>query len=249
MKTSPERERAGCPIHVEPFRSGLVMSFNPEPTRGTRPASTLYHLPMVRLTKIYTRTGDDGTTGLGDASRVPKTDIRVAAYGTVDEANAAIGVCIAHLRTAPGAGGGGGPHAGALVELLSSIQNDLFDVGADLCCVIKPGEKPGASLRVTPGQTERLEHAIDEHNERLSTLNSFILPGGSMTAAAMHMARTISRRAERDVVALLAAQPAKTNPETVRYLNRLSDLLFVLARVANDDGKGDVLWKPGATRG
>jgi len=193
---------------------------------------------MIRLTKIYTRTGDDGTTGLGDTSRVMKTAPRVEAYGTVDEANAALGVAITHL----------GPTDSAIAELLTSIQNDLFDIGADLCCPIAPDEAPGSRLRVTDSQTKRLEHAIDLHNDRLAPLNSFILPGGSALSAALHLARTITRRAERCTVHLHSLEPAHTNLETVRYLNRLSDLLFVLGRVANDDGKKDILWTPGANR-
>jgi cob(I)alamin adenosyltransferase len=201
---------------------------------------------MVKLNRIYTKTGDDGTTGLGDGSRVPKTSARVEAYGTVDEANASLGV--AALQAGPG-----GTHSD-IAELVKSIQHDLFDVGADLCVPIKPGEgDPGAAhakgrLRATPEQTARLERAIDRFNERLKPLNSFVLPGGTPLAAALHVARTVVRRAERCTVALQRAEPAATNDEAVRYLNRLSDLLFVLARVANDDGAADVLWVPGANR-
>lgn len=197
---------------------------------------------MVRLSKIYTKTGDDGTTGLGDLSRVPKTDVRVEAYGTVDEANAAIGVCVALI------GADAGETARGIGDLLRSIQNDMFDVGADLCCPETAEEKPGERLRITPAQTERLERAIDQFNERLKPLNSFILPGGSALAASLHVARTVARRAERVVVELLHADPTRTGTEGVRYLNRLSDLLFVLARVANEDGAKDVLWVPGASR-
>ncbi len=199
---------------------------------------------MVKLTRIYTRTGDDGTTGLGDGSRTSKTDLRVEAFGTVDEANAAIGLAIVHCPAAlpPES------HLPGVVKFLQSVQQDLFDVGADLCRPIVAGEKPGQRLRVSPEQTRRLEAAVDEHNARLGVLNSFVLPGGSALAAALHAARTIVRRAERLTVALHAKLPPATNPETVRYLNRLSDLLFVLARVANDDGAKDVLWVPGANR-
>lgn len=199
---------------------------------------------MVRLSKIYTKTGDDGTTGLGDGSRVEKTDARVEAYGCVDEANAALGLCVveAGRETA-------NRHAGAIRDLLVSIQNDLFDVGADLCCPRAPEEATGSRLRVTEAQTARLEAAIDEHNERLKPLNSFVLPGGSPLASALHVARTVVRRAERCTSGLLARQETTTNSETLRYLNRLSDLLFVLARVANDDGAKDVKWVPGASRG
>jgi cob(I)alamin adenosyltransferase len=195
---------------------------------------------MVRLSVIYTKTGDDGTTGLGDGSRVAKTDPCVEAYGTVDEANAALGVCVVEAERS------GGPPA--LSKLLGAIQNDLFDVGADLCCPIAPTERPGDRLRVAASQTERLEKTIDAYNAKLRPLDSFVLPGGSPLAAAMHVARTITRRAERCTVALHRERPKATNPEVVRYLNRLSDLLFVLARVANDDGAGDVKWTPGATR-
>ena len=198
---------------------------------------------MVRLSKIYTKTGDDGTTGLGDGSRSAKTDLRVEAYGTVDEANAAIGLCVVE------AGRAHTHHRAAEIgRLLASIQNELFDVGADLCCPIGSTEQPNERLRVTAHQTERLERAIDEHNERLRALDSFVLPGGTPLAAALHLARTICRRAERCTVALHSKHSQTTSPETVKYLNRLSDLLFVLARVANDDGAADIKWKPGATR-
>jgi cob(I)alamin adenosyltransferase len=199
---------------------------------------------MVRLSKIYTKTGDDGTTGLGDLSRAPKDATRVAAYGSVDEANAAIGVCITLVPpTTPAP-----PTAKDIADLLRSIQNDMFDVGADLCCPVTDAEKPGERLRITQGQTDRLERAIDKYNEPLHPLKSFILPGGTPLAAALHVARTVTRRAEREVVSLMREEAKTTNPEAVRYLNRLSDLLFVLARVANDGGKGDVLWVPGASR-
>lgn len=190
---------------------------------------------MVRLSQIYTKTGDDGSTGLGDGRRVSKTDPRVEAYGTVDEANAAIGLCVLVAE-------------GDIRQLLTRIQNELFDVGADLCCPVGPAETPGSKLRITDPQVQKLEHAIDEFNQRLSPLNSFVLPGGSALAAHLHLARTIVRRGERCTVALLAAEPEATRPETVRYLNRLSDLLFVLARVANNDGQDDVKWVPGAGR-
>jgi cob(I)alamin adenosyltransferase len=188
---------------------------------------------MVQLTRIYTRGGDKGKTSLGDGRRVVKHDLRVAAYGTTDEANAAIGLARLHSE-------------GALDEILSRLQNDLFDLGADLC---RPeaedaGEVP--PLRVTADQVTRLEAEIDEINAKLAPLKSFVLPGGSPAAAALHLARTVARRAEREMTALAAAEAV--NPEAVRYINRLSDLLFVLARHANRDGRDDVLWVPGANR-
>lgn len=187
---------------------------------------------MVKLTKIYTRTGDKGDTGLGDGSRVAKHDQRVAAFGTVDEANAALGLAQLYAE-------------GELYDLLARVQNDLFDLGADLCTPEQeaPEHPP---LRVTAAQVAFLEEQIDAINERLETLRSFILPGGTPLAAHLHMARTVARRAERLVTALMAEQPV--NPEVLRYLNRLSDLLFVAARRANDDGATDVLWVPGANR-
>lgn len=193
---------------------------------------------MVKLTKIYTRSGDDGRTMLGSGSRVPKTDPRVEAYGTVDEANAALGAAV--LACEPG--------LPAIAALLREIQHDLFDVGADLCTPVVPGEAPDARLRVQADQTARLEELIDEHNAPLGPLTSFVLPGGSAPACALHVARTVCRRAERLVAGLLAAEPETTNAEALRYLNRLSDLLFVLARVANDGGRSDVLWQPGKSR-
>src|SRR3954447_17951307 len=188
----------------------------------------------VRLTRIYTKTGDAGQTHLGDMSRVPKTDPRLVAFADVDEANSALGVALAL----------GAPPA-ETVDLVRSIQNDLFDVGADLCTPITPDpEYP--PLRVTSAYTERLEAACDLHNAALPKLASFILPGGTPAAALLHQARVIVRRAERSVWALLTADPERTNAETARYLNRLSDLLFILAREANPGG--DVLWEPGARR-
>jgi cob(I)alamin adenosyltransferase len=188
----------------------------------------------VHLTRIYTKTGDDGTTALGDMSRVRKTDARLTAYADVDEANSAIGVAIALGSLDPD-----------VATLLRRVQNDLFDVGADLCTPIDPDPKY-PPLRVLPEYTARLEEACDTYNERLEKLNSFILPGGTAGAALLHVARTIVRRAERHVWALLEEQPATTSKEPALYLNRLSDLLFILARVANPDG--DVLWQPGGER-
>lgn len=194
---------------------------------------------MVKLNKIYTRTGDDGTTGLGDGSRVAKADPRVDAYGTTDEANAALGLAVIACRDS-------GEPAAALAPILESLQHDLFDCGADLCTPIKQDGKEGDRLRVIPTQIDRLEALIDRFNAELEPLTSFVLPGGTPAAAALHLARTIVRRAERLAAATLEAQPDETNPDVIRYLNRLSDLLFVLGRVANPTG--DVLWKPGANR-
>lgn len=187
---------------------------------------------MVKLTRIYTRGGDTGETSLGDGARVPKHDPRVAAYGTVDEANAAVG--LARLHT-----------AGAADAMLSRIQNDLFDLGADLCTP-EDGRRAEGALRIVAAQVARLEAEIDAMNERLAPLNSFILPGGTPAAAYLHLARTIVRRAERLMTELAATEPV--NPEAIKYANRLSDHLFVLARHVNDDGARDVLWVPGKNR-
>ncbi len=189
----------------------------------------------VRLTRIYTKTGDAGQTHLGDMSRVAKTDPRLVAYADVDEANSVLGVALALGSPTP-----------ELTELLRSVQNDLFDVGADLSTPVTP-DPQYPPLRVTPAYTERLEAACDAHNAELPALASFILPGGTPLAALLHQARVVARRAERSVWALLERDGERTNPETARYLNRLSDLLFILARVANPGG--DVLWEPGAHSG
>lgn len=202
---------------------------------------------MVKLTKIYTKTGDDGTTGLVGGERVRKDDLRVEAYGTVDEANAAIGVVVTLCDQAAGGDGAGAQSLATLGAILRDIQHDMFDLGADLATPIEPGEKN--RLRIVERQTTRLERTIDEHNDGLAPLTSFVLPGGTPAAAALHVARTVVRRAERIAVALHAGQGVSVNPEAVKYLNRLSDLLFVLSRVANDGGKRDVLWVPGANRG
>jgi cob(I)alamin adenosyltransferase len=186
---------------------------------------------MVYLSRIYTKTGDQGDTALGDGTRVPKDHPRVAAYGSVDELNAVLGLLLSQQP----------PPAEA--ELLRSIQNDLFDIGADLCVPPSADEAPGARLRVRPDQALRLEQAIDRLNAGLAPLTSFVLPGGSPAAAWAHLARTVCRRAEREVVTL--AHQESVNPEVIVYLNRLSDLLFVLARVYNHHGGGDVLWRPG----
>ncbi len=190
---------------------------------------------MVTLSRIYTKTGDDGTTALGDGARVPKDHPRVAAYGGVDELNSVLGLLLAADPAQPEA------------ALLSAIQNDLFDVGADLCVPPAPDEKPGARLRVTAEQAARLEQAIDRLNAQLQPLRSFVLPGGELIAAWCHLARTVCRRAERDVVSL--ARQEEVNPQVVVYLNRLSDLLFVLARVYNKQGQTDRLWQPGKGQG
>jgi len=189
---------------------------------------------VVNLTRIYTRTGDDGTTSLGDMSRTGKNDPRLKAYADVDEANCTIGVILASCELRED-----------MAALLLSIQNDLFDVGADLCTPIKDDE--AGALRVTDSYIERLESACDHYNEGLDPLRSFVLPGGTAAAAHMHVARTVSRRAERSTWAALDAYHGGMNPLTATYLNRLSDLLFILSRVANHDSLGDVLWKPGGT--
>ncbi|MFN9977067.1 MAG: cob(I)yrinic acid a,c-diamide adenosyltransferase [Phycisphaerae bacterium] len=203
---------------------------------------------MVKLNKIYTKTGDDGTTGLVGGARVAKDDPRVEAYGTVDEANSQIGMAIVIATGGLGVPASNPRVAARIGEVLSAIPNDLFDVGAVLATPVAQGETAGAALRVTAEQVEKLEQWIDEFNERLEPLNSFVLPGGTPLAGALHVARTVARRAERAAVTLRAEDEKASSPESVRYLNRLSDLLFVLARVANDDGRTDVLWQPGAGR-
>ncbi|MEM8835964.1 MAG: cob(I)yrinic acid a,c-diamide adenosyltransferase [Planctomycetota bacterium] len=190
---------------------------------------------MVRLSKIYTKSGDKGETMLGDGSFVAKDCPRVEAYGEVDEANASVGAARLTVE-------------GELSEILLRVQHDLFDVGADLCTPIGDDEKPGAKLRVQHAQVERLEREIDSLNEHLTPLNSFVLPGGSEAAAALHVARTTVRRAERRVSSLLHEKESETNAVCMVYLNRLSDLLFVIARVCNGNGTSDVLWEPGHSR-
>ena len=195
--------------------------------------------PVV-LSRIYTRTGDDGTTALGDGSRAAKTDSRLIAYADVDEANCAIGIALS-LGSLPQ----------ETVTLLTRIQNELFDVGADLCNPIAPDPPPASRssftpLRVDDSYVTRLEEACDQHNADLPTLRSFVLPGGTPAAALLHGARTVVRRAERSAWTALEAHPGTVNPVTARYLNRLSDLLFILAREANDGT--DVLWRPGGER-
>jgi cob(I)alamin adenosyltransferase len=192
---------------------------------------------MVKLNKIYTRTGHACTTGLGTGERVAKDAPRIAAYGTVDETNAAIGLARAHLAGQPG-----------LDAKLMRIQNDLFDLGADLCVPDRGDKAKGEALRTSDDQVTRLEDEIDEMNTELKPLKSFVLPGGSPAAAALHLARTICRRAEREMVALAALPDEPVSPAALKYINRLSDFLFVASRYVNDRGKNDVLWVPGQNR-
>jgi cob(I)alamin adenosyltransferase len=191
---------------------------------------------MVVLSKIYTKTGDSGQTSLGNGARVAKHDLRVSAYGTVDETNATVGLARLHA-------------AGEMDAGLKRVSNDLFDLGADLCTpdIENDAAAPYPRLRIIAGQVDRLEREIDAMNDRLTPLRSFVLPGGTALAAHLHLCRTVCRRAERLVVELAAHEAV--NPEAVRYLNRLSDWFFVAGRIANDDGKADVLWVPGLTRG
>jgi cob(I)alamin adenosyltransferase len=186
---------------------------------------------VVRINRVYTRVGDNGTTALGDGSRVPKTDPRLGSYADVDEANSVIGLALAMGRLGE-----------EIAAVLQRVQNDLFDVGADLCAPVVP-DPPYPPLRITEAYISRLEGWCDQFNEGLPKLTSFILPAGTPGAAFLHQARTVTRRAERSGWALVEADPDRTNPLAVKYLNRLSDLLFILARLANPDG--DVLWQPG----
>jgi cob(I)alamin adenosyltransferase len=190
---------------------------------------------MVVLNRIYTRTGDDGTTALGSGERRPKHDLRVAAYGTIDEANAAIGVARLYLRD-----------MSELDAMLGLIQNDLFDLGADLSVPQREGK--AERLRVVASQVERLEQNIDHLNAKLGPLTSFVLPGGTAGAAYLHLARTICRRAERMIVELAAKPEEPVSDVAIQYVNRLSDFLFVASRAANDNGGKDVLWVPGQNR-
>ncbi len=192
---------------------------------------------MVVLNRIYTRTGDDGTTALGTGERRPKYDLRVAAYGTVDETNAAIGLARLHLSG-----------EAEVDSVLSRVQNDLFDLGADLAAPENPNKANRERLRVTDHQVERLEADIDKLNAALAPLTSFVLPGGEPAAAYLHLARTVCRRAERLTVELAERDGETVNAAAIRYLNRLSDLLFVAARYVNGRGERDVLWVPGANR-
>ncbi len=191
------------------------------------------HPDMVRLSKIYTKTGDTGQTMLGDGSMVPKSSPRVEAVGSVDEANTAIGSAAAI--------------GGAFADLLRTLMNDLFDVGADLCTPHSKVETPGQRLRMKPQDAVRLEALIDEHNKHLAPLTSFVLPAGTELASRLHIARGAVRRAERRIADLMNAEPGAISTHAFIYINRLSDLLFVLARRANNDGTTDVLWTPGAS--
>ena len=192
---------------------------------------------MVVLSKIYTRTGDDGTTALGSGRRVAKYDLRVECYGTLDETNAAIGLARVHT----------GSSDAALDAMLARIQNDLFDLGAELCYPDESKDARGR-LSVSDAQVERLEGEIDALNRDLQPLRSFVLPGGTSAASFLHLARTISRRGERLMVALASRPNEPVGAAALRYINRLSDFLFVAARYANDKGKSDVLWVPGQNR-
>jgi cob(I)alamin adenosyltransferase len=192
---------------------------------------------MVRLNKIYTRTGDDGTTGLGSGKRVPKYDLRVESYGTVDEANAAIGMARLHLQAHPD-----------VDAMLNRIQNDLFDLGADLCTPVSSEPLPYEPLRIVQEQVDRLEREIDTLNADLEPLRSFVLPGGTAAAAHLHLARTISRRAERLMTELAVTPGEKVGTPALRYVNRLSDFLFVASRWVNAKASGDILWVPGKNR-
>jgi cob(I)alamin adenosyltransferase len=193
---------------------------------------------MVVLTKIYTRTGDDGTTALGDGTRLVKYDRRVAAYGTVDETNAAIGMARNALTV----------DDTILDRSLKRIQNDLFDLGADLCVPDRGAELPYVPLRIAPAQVDWLEAEIDRMNAELRPLTSFVLPGGTAAASALHMARTICRRAERHIVELAMQDGDPVSASVLKYINRLSDLLFVASRYVNGKGSGDILWQPGQNR-
>lgn len=193
---------------------------------------------MVVLNKIYTKTGDAGTTALGTGDRVTKFDLRVTAYGTVDEANAAIGVARLKINEIHG----------NVADMLMRIQNDLFDLGADLCTPDRGEKLEYEPLRITPGQVDRIESEIDALNGELSPLRSFVLPGGSEAGALLHVARTVTRRAERCIVELSNDENEPVSDAALRYINRLSDFLFVASRFVNDKGAGDTLWVPGQNR-
>ncbi len=193
---------------------------------------------MVKLNKIYTRTGDRGTTGLGTGERVAKYALRIEAYGTVDEANAAVGVARLHL----------GENLAIVDRMLLRVQNDMFDLGADLCVPDRGEKLEYEPLRIVASQVQRLEAEIDELNAELEPLRSFVLPGGSPASAHLHVARTVSRRAERIMVALAAEPGEPVSEAALQYINRLSDFLFVAGRYVNDKGTRDVLWVPGKNR-
>lgn len=194
---------------------------------------------MIALNRIYTRTGDGGTTALGSGKRVSKSDLRIEAYGTVDETNAVLGLARLHTTSA---------ELGPLDLMLARIQNELFDLGADLCLPQEDSEKSQNALRILGSQVERLEHEIDMMNKDLAPLRSFVLPGGHPAAAYLHLCRTICRRAERLIVALADRPGEKVSGQALAYINRLSDHFFVSSRWVNARGLGDVLWSPGATR-
>lgn len=197
---------------------------------------------MVKLNKIYTRTGDKGTTGLATGERRQKSDLRVAAYGTIDEANAALGLAVNAMAESES----------SLKDIIINIQNDLFDLGADLSTPKDPAstepEPEGSALRISEAQVTRLENEIDKLNAELAPLTSFILPGGNRAASYLHLARTIARRAERLMVELALDKNEIVGDEALQYINRLSDILFVLSRYLNDKGAADILWSPGANR-
>jgi len=203
------------------------------PMELDRRLAKLWSEHLMKLDKIYTRTGDEGTTSLGDGTRLPKFHLRVTAYGSIDEANSAIGIANLHVKDAE------------VLKVLTHVQNDLFDIGADLCRPAQRGADK-SPLRVTEGQVTWLERQIDRFNADLAPLDSFVLPGGSPASTHLHHARTVTRRAERDVVRLSKEEPV--NPAALQYVNRLSDLLFVLARFMNERGKADVRWQPGLHR-
>ena len=230
MRTIPRVPAPSSRSKIDPRASGCVFGAL---SSGLAPPLTDSSF-MVRLNRIYTKTGDDGSTALGDGTRLPKHHLRVASYGEVDELSSVLGLALVNGLGEP------------MAVQVRQIQNDLFDVGADLCL---PGEE-GDGLRVPDAYVERIEGWIDAANESLEPLKSFVLPGGNPVAAWLHLGRTVCRRAERNVVALAEAMSDEQplNPVVVQYLNRLSDLLFVLARCANDGGRADVLWVPGQAK-
>ncbi|HFB2048806.1 MAG: cob(I)yrinic acid a,c-diamide adenosyltransferase [Hyphomicrobiaceae bacterium] len=193
---------------------------------------------MVLLNKVYTRSGDDGTTALGTGERINKDNLRIRAYGTIDETNCAIGIATAVLTK----------NEQELICMLQRVQNDLFDVGADLCIPDRREELSNESLRVTAAQVVKLESDIDKLNKKLKPLTSFILPGGTLASSTLHQARTVCRRAEREIVSLISIKSENVSKDVLKYVNRLSDFLFVAARFANGCGEKDILWIPGHNR-